>query len=138
MAVVPSLSKLTAFSILSTLDASNLAVLLSAAQTVYRLSYGRYRWDEEADDYSNQVEEGIIGTYITKEAVNKALEAHKTEVNRLWLLGIPTIGNRRIDITVRKYETNDKQVVVDLDSADGNGTYLEEEMHYYIEPLLHS
>lgn len=134
--VVPTLSTLTAKSILAKLNRNELDILLKEASRIYRLSFKRYRWDEEKQDWTILVEEGIVGTYTSRQALMCALEAHKQNINeKWWNEPFPHVGTHQ-DTTILKNGCSENNPVYELCSKDAQRNYADQEIRYCIEPLL--
>jgi hypothetical protein len=137
MAIIPLLTRLSVHALLSKLDACSLELLLREAAFIYKLSYKRTRWNEETQGCTILLDEGIIGTYLSREALNKALEQHIKNIKEQWLNTVLTNGNRAKDIIpFPSTIPNNNEVCMSIDSTNDINDFQEELLCYSIEPLL--
>lgn len=130
-----SLHTLTAKKIIESLDASNLDALLSVMTKMYRVTFKRFTWTNDAEEHSTIFEEGIVGTYIDIENMEKGLQTHKEYMNTHWWSNSPSkMGN--IKLPIDELYQNPNKKVYSLCSSNGVDTFYEGELHYYIEPLI--
>lgn len=128
---VPALTTLTAHAILQKLDKTNLHLLFSVATKIYKLKYKRMTWNEDNYNWSTLAEKGIIGTYLTKKALDKAKKEHFEQLSSVWM-ATPNPRNRR-----QEQPTFDaSKSRLQLCDCDDKHSYAMEEVHYTVTNLF--